>query len=446
MPVGNAGPTYAVPFFRNNDLWQGFWSYVHNLRTADRFDWENTEDLLKDYFEKEDFVLERIPRIVSFLSKVGDKRFRVKLGPDHNPTKDFCEKFASVLEASPLSETFHYRLAYEYVANTKIKHEWIGYIFEYKGPYKKTVLRALSDALVDHYIDDPYTKYPTEKLETNYRKLFVPLYKRINNPEDLPIPLYKAILCCRKVDHIKRWTVFVKNNVDAGRTDEERSKATRFLIINAIRVARARHVFDAETRNEALNSLLITRDSSEKEYQAEFIWKILRSSKFKGQYVFFRPYINEEIFQEKYKKIMLKKNTCFRFFVRAYEGDDSVFHRLSFEEQLILYNRLQKHRKVTVLERAKRFFLSSVGWKEHRDVLYFALRVISLGDNEFLKKHIFDPRLEKSSFLSKRLRTFYLVKLHLIGYAKVFKRHLHFFLLKIISTRLEIMDAYLDRL
>ena len=211
-------------------------------------------------------------------------------------------------------------------------------------------------------------------------------------------------------------------------------------------MVRARHVFDAETRNEALNSLLITRDSSEKEYQAEFVWKVLRSSKFKGQYVFFRPYINEEIFQEKYKKIMLKKNTCFRFFVRAYEGDDSVFDRLSFEEQLILYNRLQKHRKVTVLERAKRFFLSSVGWKEHRDVLYFALEVISLGDNEFLKKHIFDPRLEKSSFLSKRLRTFYLVKLHLIGYAKVFKRHLHFFLLKIISTRLEIMDAYLDRL
>lgn len=446
MPVCNAGPRYAVPFFRNNDLWQGFWSYVHNLKTADRFDWENTGDLLKDYFEKEDFLLERIPRIVAFLSKVGDKRLRVKLGPNHNPTKDFCKRVASFLESCSLSETFHYRLAYEYVANTRINHEWIGYIFEYKGPYKRTVLRALSDALVDHYIEDPYAKYPTRKAGTNYKKLFVPLYKRISKPEDLPIPLYKAILCCRKVDHIKRWTLFARNNVDAGRTEEERTKATRFLIINALRVTKSRHVFDVETRNEALNSLLITRDSSEKEYQAVFIWKILRSSKFKGQYAFFRPFINEEIYKEKYKKLMVKKSTCFRLFVRAYEGDDSVFPRLSFEEQLILYNRLKKYRKEVVLEKAKRFFLASVGWKEHRDVLYYALRVISFGDNAFLKEHIFDSRLEKSSFLSKRLRTFYLVKLHLIGYRNVFKRHLHFFLLKIISTRLDIMDAYLDRL
>ena len=82
MPEGHAGLRYAVPFFRNGDLWLGFWNYTKNLRTADRFDWENTEDLLKEYFKEEDFVLERIPRLVSFLSKVGDKRFRVKLGPD----------------------------------------------------------------------------------------------------------------------------------------------------------------------------------------------------------------------------------------------------------------------------------------------------------------------------------------------------------------------------
>ena len=53
MPVDHSsGPQYAVPFFRGKDLWQGFWMYTHNLKTADRFDWENTEDLLKDYFEK----------------------------------------------------------------------------------------------------------------------------------------------------------------------------------------------------------------------------------------------------------------------------------------------------------------------------------------------------------------------------------------------------------
>ena len=445
MPEDHAGLRYAVPFFRNGDLWQGFWNYTKNLKTADRFDWENTEDLLKEYFKEEDFVLERIPRIVSFLSKVGDKRFRPKLGPNHKPTKDFCEKLAEVLENTSLSATFHYRLAYEYVANTRIKHEWIGYIFSYKGPYKKTVLRALSDALLDHYILDPYTKYPIPKEGVNYKKLFVPLYNRISEPETLPIPLYKALLCCRKVNHIKRWTLFVRNNLDVGRTEEEKSKATRFLILNAMRVVKTKNAFDIETRNEALNSLLLTKDSSEKEYQARFLWKLLRNSRYKVQYVFFRNFINDELFKHKYKKLMIKKNISFRLFVRAYEGDDRVFGHLSLIEQLMAYPNLKEDRKEIVLEKVSRLLSKPIDWVDRQDELYYALKVASRGDREFLRSHIFDPVLEKSSFLSRKLRTYYLVKLHVLRFREAFKKHWHFFYLKVISTRIDLLDYYLRR-
>ena len=445
MPDCHAGLRYAVPFFRNGDLWLGFWNYTKNLKTADRFDWENTEDLLKEYFKEEDFVLERIPRLVSFLSKVGEKRFRVKLGPKHNPTKDFCEKFAEVLESTSLSATFHYRLAYEYVANTTIKHEWVGYIFSYKGKYKRTVLRALSDALLDHYIEDPYTKYPTPKEGVDYKKLFVPLYKRIREPEMLPIPLYKALLCCRKVVPIKRWTLFVRNNLDIGRNEEEKKKAIRFLILNAMRVVKSKDVFDKETRNEALNSLLITKDSSEKEYQARFLWKTLRNCRYRVQYIFFRNFINNDLFKHKYKKLMIKMNNGFRLFVRAYEGDDRVFDYLSLMEQLMAYPNLKEDRKEIVLEKAKRLLSKPIDWVDREDELYYALKVASRGDMEFLRDHIFDPTLEKSSFLSKKLRTYYLVKLHVLRFRDAFKKHWHFFYLKMISTRIDLLDYYLGR-
>ncbi|MCR5693108.1 MAG: hypothetical protein K6G74_03970 [Bacilli bacterium] len=445
MPEAYAGLRYAVPFFRNDDLWQGFWNYTKNLKTADRFDWENTEDLIEEYFKKEDFVLERIPRLVSFLSKVGEKRFRVKLGPNHNPTKDFCEKFAEVLESSSLSSTFHYRLAYEYVANTEIEHEWIGYIFSYKGPYKKVVLRALSDALLDHYIADPYTKYPLRKEGTNYKKLFAPLYKRIDQPEMLPIPLYKALLCCRKVSQIRRWTLFTRNNLDIGRNEEEKSKAIRFLILNTLRVAKSKNVFDVETRNEALNSLLLTKDSSEMEYQARFLWKLLRNCRYRVQYVFFRRFINDELFKSKYKKLMVKKNVSFRIFVRAYEGDDRAFPHLSLLEQLMAYPHLKENRKKVVLEKAKQLISKPIDWVDRQDELFYALKVTSLGDREFLRNHIFDPVLEKSSFLSNKLRTYYLVKLHVLRFKNAFKKHWHFFFLKIISTRIGLLDYYLGR-
>ena len=445
MLEGHSGLKYAVPFFRNGDLWMGFWNYTKNLKTADRFDWENTEDLIKEYFKKEDFLLERIPRLVSFLSKVGEKKYRIKLGPNHHPTKDFCEKFADTLENSPLSESFHYKLAYEYVANTRIKHEWIGYIFSYKGPYRKAVLRALSDALLDHYIDDPYTKYPVQKEGVNYKKLFVPLYKRIDEPELLPIPLYKALLSCRKVDPIRRWTVFVRNNLDVGRNKEEKSKATRFLILNAMRVLKSKNLFDIETRNEALNSLLLTKDSSEMEYQARFLWKVLRNCRYRVQYVFFRKYINDDLFRNKYKNLMVKKNVSYRLFVRAYEGDDGVFPHLSLVERLMAYPHLKDDKKEIVLEKAKYLLSNPIDWVDREDELYYALKVVSRGDPEFLKKHISSPILEKSSFLSNKLRTFYLVKLHVLRFREAFKKHWHFFFLKIISTRIGLLDYYLGR-
>ena len=445
MPEGHAGLRYAVPFFRNGDLWQGFWNYTKNLRTADRFDWENTEDLLKEYFKKEDFVLERIPRLVSFLSKVGDKRFRVKLGPNHNPTKDFCEKFAEVLESTSLSAGFHYRLAYEYVANTNIKHEWIGYIFSYRGPYKKIVLRALSDALLDRYIEDPYAKYPTPTAGVNYKKLFVPLYKKVSEPEILPIPLYKALLCCKKTEHIKRWTLFVRNNLEVGRNDEEKREANRFLISNAMRVVKSRDSFDMETRNEALNSLHITKDSSEMEYQARFLWKLLRNCRYKVQYVFFRRFVNNELFQSKYKEPMIKKNKSLRFFIKAYEGDDGVFERLSFLEQLMAYPNLKDDKKEIVLQKVRDLLSRPINWVDRQDELYYALKVASMGDREFLRKHICSPILEKSSFLSRKLRTYYLVKLHVLHFRDAFKKHWHFFYLKMISTRIDLLDYYLGR-
>ena len=109
------------------------------------------------------------------------------------------------------------------------------------------------------------------------------------------------------------------------------------------------------------------------------------------------------------------------------------------------YSRLPKERKEGVLEEAKRRFFKLLEWKEHDDELYYALRVISLGDGEFLKKNIFNKKLEKSSFQSNKLRTFYLVKLHEIGYRNVFKRHIHFFFMKIITTRLDLLYKYLER-
>ncbi len=445
MQEGHYGLKYAVPFFRNDDLWQGFWNYTKNLRTADRFDWENTEDLLKEYFKEEDFVLERIPRLVSFLSKVGEKRFRTKLGPNHNPTKDFCEKFAEVLESTSLSEKFHYQLAYEYVANTKIQHEWIGYIFSYKGPYKKTVLRAFSDALLDYYIEDPYAKYPVPKEGMNFRKLFVPLYMKIDQPEILPIPLYKALLNSKKVKPIKRWTIFVRNNLDVGRTEEEKKKATHFLIDNAMRVARSRAVLDVETRNEALLSLLLTKNSSGTEYQARLLWKVLKNCRYKVQYVFFRNFIDNDLFEQYYKKRMFKKNISFRLFVRAYEGDDRVFDRLSLLEQLMAYPNLREDQKEIVLEKAKHLLSKPIDWVDRQDELYYALKVASRGDSEFLKSVIFDPTLEKSSFLSRKLRTYYLVKLHVLRFREAFKKHWHFFYLKMISMRIDLLDYYLDR-
>ncbi|MBR4812111.1 MAG: hypothetical protein IKZ68_03245, partial [Bacilli bacterium] len=84
-------------------------------------------------------------------------------------------------------------------------------------------------------------------------------------------------------------------------------------------------------------------------------------------------------------------------------------------------------------------------WKEHDDELYYALRVISLGDSDFLKRNIFDKRLEEMSFMSNKLRTFYLVKLHEIAYLNVFRKHIHFFFMKIIRTRLDLLDKYLER-
>ena len=440
-----SGSRYAVPFFRGRDLWQGFWMYTHNLKTADRLDWENTEDLLKEYFEKEDFVLERVPTIVSFLAKVGDKRLRTRLGPKHFPTKDFCERFAAFLESRSLSAAVHYKIAYEYIANTKIKHEWIGYIFSYKGEHKKTVIKALNDALLDYYIKDPFAKYPVPKEGANYKRLFVPLYKRYDEPEILPIPLYKALLTVKKCHYVKKWVTFVRNNLDSGRNEEEKSKTNRFLIVNAMRVVKSRYQYDVETRNEALNSLLITKDSNEKEFQARILWKLLRNCRYRGQYIFFRKYFNNELFKKKYKRLIVKKDSHFRFFIRAYEGDDSVFPRLTFTERLMAYNHLKEERKKIVLEEAKRRFSKLLEWKEHDDELYYALIVISFGDSEFLKRNIFDKRLEEMSFMSNKLRTFYLVKLHEIGYRNVFRRHIHFFFMKIITTRLDIIDKYLER-
>ena len=133
---------------------------------------------------------------------------------------------------------------------------------------------------------------------------------------------------------------FVRNNLDSGRNEEEKSKTNRFLIVNAMRVVKSRYQYDVETRNEALNSLLITKDSNEKEFQARILWKLLRNCRYRGQYIFFRKYFNNELFKKKYKRLIVKKDSHFRFFVRAYEGDDSVFPRLTFTERLMAYNHL----------------------------------------------------------------------------------------------------------
>ena len=279
----------------------------------------------------------------------------------------------------------------------------------------------------------------------NYRKLFVPLYMKIDQPEILPIPLYKALLCSKKVKPIKRWTVFVRNNLDVGRTEEEKKKATRFLIDNAMRVARSRAVLDVETRNEALLSLLLTKNSSGTEYQARLLWKLLKNCRYKVQYVFFRNFIDNDLFEQYYKKRMFKKNISFRLFVRAYEGDDRVFDRLSLLEQLMAYPNLREDQKEIVLEKAKHLLSKPIDWVDRQDELYYALKVASRGDIGFLKSVIFDPTLEKSSFLSRKLRTYYLVKLHVLRFREAFKKHWHFFYLKMISTRIDLLDYYLDR-
>ena len=117
----------------------------------------------------------------------------------------------------------------------------------------------------------------------------------------------------------------------------------------------------------------------------------------------------------------------------------------SFKEKLISINGIPQELIDIVLEKAKHLLSKPIDWVDRQDELYYALKVASRGDIGFLKSVIFDPTLEKSSFLSRKLRTYYLVKLHVLRFREAFKKHWHFFYLKMISTRIDLLDYYLDR-
>jgi len=384
--------------------------YVENLAVAEKFDWFNVVDTIKYLAQDKHHFEEKMDVMLKLLLKTDKNKGNAYIVDGVDIRKEFCRHAAMVLEYVEPHKEFLYALTYKYVSHVFCDYRFLSLFFFYDGPHKEYVYKGIVEGLTKGCNLDLYNLDKKTKNGKLVRDIFKRVFGKVDNPEELPLELYRILKTLKKVVPIMDYERFAIPKTYIQRTEKQEEQLSTYRLSVLLKAFDSLHKKDSDIKDSIVKGLQITKDSNVHSKQTSWFAKKLFKVNSRNDYLLIRGLMNDEDSKPFIDRYTSRDDCRFRVFAKAYEGNRNAISLLCQKELLLLFFRLpediQKEQRIKVI----RIFNKCIHYKDGKKQLSLLFPIV-MNDPSFLSNYRGNKYLYDETMLLASLRKPYLEKM-----------------------------------